>query len=330
MFVPSSRSVIVAAVAAVVGLVGIQQQAHATLIVNDPILTGSTPAAGQYNTAQRLNAQNPVPTVQGMAATGWVSGTGTGQPHPVDGTLDAPGAGYESGGKIVFDGSPVDNIYRSTARSIATPYTSAGTNGPVYLSGIANTAAFPDNPNNVGLRGYALMGFTNALGANATSGALAGYFLGFRATANDTVDLVLRHRNGTNSATDPLADIVLLPNATPGTSYQFLIKTDVNVIGGNQETVHWWVNPADVSSEATATSTALASGTFNDYSLQNATQDISRLTVATSNWDANAYFDEFRLGTTFTDVAGAPVPEPASLGLLAAPALLALRRRSRR
>jgi hypothetical protein len=249
-----------------------------------------------------------------MAATGWVSGSGTGQPHPVDGTLDVPGAGYESGGKIVFDGSPVDNIYRSTARSITTPYTSAGANGPVYLSGIANTAAFPDNPNNVGLRGYALMGFTNALGANATSGALAGYFLGFRATANDTVDLILRHRNGTNSATDPLADIVLLPNATPGTSYQFLIKTDVNVIGGNQETVHWWINPADVTSEAAATSTALASGSFQDFSMQNATQDVARVAVGTLNWDAPAYMDEFRLGTTFADVAGPAVAPPHITG----------------
>lgn len=318
-----------ASIAAAVAFVVVAQQSFASLIVNDPILTGSNPAGGEYNTTQRLNAQSPVATVVGMAASGWVSGAGTGQTHPVDGTLDVAGAGYESGGKIQFDGSAVDNAYRSNARGMVTPYTSGSANGPVYLSAIASTDAFPAVPANAGLRGYALMGFTNANGANITSGTLAGYYLGFRANADDTVSLILRHRNGTNSASNPLADIVLLPTAAAGTSYQFLLRTDVNVIGGNQETVRWWINPSDVTSEASATTTALATGTFNDFSLQNATSDISRLTIASLNWDANSYFDEFRMGTTFTDVAGAAVPEPASLGLLAVPALLALRRRSR-
>ncbi|HZZ43290.1 MAG TPA: hypothetical protein VFE58_10155 [Tepidisphaeraceae bacterium] len=317
----ASRTCLAAAALAVL-VVG--QQTRAVLIVNDPFLIGSDLSSGQYDTTVRLNSATSVPTVLGMVSTGWTGGAGTSQPHVVAGTLDVSGAGYESGGKVQFDSAPIDGVYRSNARTIVTPYTSAGANGPLYISGIVATDPFAAIPADNGLRGYALMGFTNTIGAN-TTGTLAGYYLGFRANADDSMSLILRHRNGTAST---LADIVLLPVANPSTDYQFILRTDVNVIGGNQETVHWWINPSDVTSETTATNTALAAGTFNDYSLQNSTADISRLTVATYNWDATSYYDEFRMGTTFLDVAGAATPEPASLSLLAIPALLTLRRRT--
>jgi hypothetical protein len=302
-------------------------QAHAVLIVNEQFLTGSNPAAGEYNTTLRLNNQSPVPTVQGLAASGWVSGAGTGQTHVVEGTLNVGGVGYEAGGKVQFDGSTVDALYRSNARAITTPYATASANGPVFVSGLVATDAFPDTPANVGQRGYALMGLTNAQAANATTNALLGYYFGFRANANDSLDLILRHRNGTNTTVNPFEDVVLVPGASAGTAYHVLIRADVNTVGGNQEPVRWWVNPADVTDEATATASALATGTFTDFSIGNPASDISRLTVATFRWDANSYYDEFRLGTTFADVAGPFVPEPASLGLLAAAGTLLARRR---
>jgi hypothetical protein len=82
-------------------------------------------------------------------------------------------------------------------------------------------------------------------------------------------------------------------------------------------TAELWVNPE--LDAAPTVDTRDASTTANNFT-------INRVRVSTSTNSGN--FDEIRLGTTFEDVA--PVPEPTSVGLVAAGAAALLARRRRR
>jgi hypothetical protein len=216
-----------------------------------------------------------------------------------------------------------DNTSRRRARGMPAPAASA----TYYISHLVNRGGIPT----IG-GGYALTGFGNIISPDlTTSNSLGGVFVGFAgsSTPDNFGNLVLRSRN-TTSAT-AAQDTVLVDGAvtsTANTTYHVVIRLDVNVSGG-QDQVTYWLNPADVTSEATMTATSVTTGTYSSFALQGAA-DFARLNVAATNWDGNVYFDEPRLGTDLASVVGVPVPEPAGLAVVIAAGAALSRRRRRR
>ena len=87
-------------------------------------------------------------------------------------------------------------------------------------------------------------------------------------------------------------------------TYHVMLKVDINIEGGSTDRVTYWVDPSDVTSEATATSSALATGTIDTLAF-NANDDIDRLRIAINDWENRSFFfDEVRLAYDFESLRG--------------------------
>jgi hypothetical protein len=150
-------------------------------------------------------------------------------------------------------------------------------------------------------------------------------------SATDPGSLVIRTRTTTAIAD---ADTILVNGtntATPVASQLFLVVTETDVnYSGSLDQIRWWVNPTDLTSDTTMSNTATYTGQFNSYADQGNSSDLTRLNLASPvAFAPEVEFDETRLATTSADLYIAPVPEPASLGLIGIAAGSMLRRRRR-
>ncbi|MEO1128187.1 MAG: hypothetical protein AAFX05_00600 [Planctomycetota bacterium] len=265
-----------------------------------------------------LNGQNPSVTPGWTSGNAWSVGSANLQADL--GTLTNSATTYDdaSTGKGQYIASSFD-FFRRGFRTVDA-YAAADT---YYMSFFVNPGgAFLGS----GSREHAVVGFTNFFGQgefeNAGGSAnVFGLFAGFRGedagAAPGEADLILRARGGSGD----LEDTVLLANAQ-STTYHVMYRVDVNAVGG-QDNVTYWVNPSDLSSEAQATATALATGTVGTFSM-NTNSDIIQKHVLTNKWARSFFWDETRFGYDFASVA---IPAPGAAAVLGLAGLAGLRRR---
>lgn len=159
--------------------------------------------------------------------------------------------------------------------------------------------------------GWDSAGFTNSGGATTPFGLMFG-FHGEQADSNpaaaDQVDLVVRARQG--DVSNPiLVDTVLLAGDTEApldnNTYLVMLKLEVNKDGGAFDEVTYWVNPTSLSSEATATTSSLATGSFNTLAMDQ-NDRIDRTQIVINNWTGarGFFFDELRLAYDFESLRG--------------------------
>ncbi|TWT93426.1 hypothetical protein Pla108_39200 [Botrimarina colliarenosi] len=194
------------------------------------------------------------------------------------------------------------------------PYTPSDT---YYMSALLN----PGGAFGAGARGEAMVGFTNGSwtadgfnNVNTSAGNPFGLMFGFHGeqsasnpAATDQVDLVVRARQG--DVNDPiLVDNVLLSGTSESpldsTTYLLMLRVDVNVDGGAFDKVTYWVDPANVATEQSATNSAVATGSFDTLAF-NTTADITRLRTVFNQWETRSFFfDEVRLAGDFESLRG--------------------------
>ncbi len=307
---------------AIVGLSLAGASAQAAVIASDSYKIGTDPAAGEYQAGVAIKNQPATLVNQGFVNGPYASGSGTSQFSATATGLVSAGANSDATtGKVNYGAAPIDANIRSNARNLSP----APTSSTYYLSHVMQRGNIPA----AGGAGFVLTGFGNTVAptAGTTSGNLGGLFVGFaqNGVADNFGNLVIRHRNTTGATS---ADEVLIDGATTstfGNNYHVVMKVDVNVGGGSGETVSWWLNPANGTSDETLTSTAVASGAFDSFAIGSAA-DFARLNYSSFQWNGNAFFDEPRLSTDLAGL-GLAVPEPASLASLAVGALFLARRR---
>ncbi|MEM8737924.1 MAG: PEP-CTERM sorting domain-containing protein [Planctomycetota bacterium] len=320
---PGSLRGATAAVAAAVFVAG---GARGELIAADSFLIGdpADASAGEYE-ADLLRRGNPDagqnPTIDGFTDP-WTGNRTTGngavaQWTAVDGSVDG-GLSYIGGGRARFSG--VDNTHRRVQRDLDT-YTPVDT----YYMSFLGTAALGDIDGD----GFVGIGFTNDVSDAELeiggSDGMRGLVVGFRANANGTTDLVLRHRDrladGVSfGAKDELlvADVDAAGSAGVGV-YQVVVKAEIGAAPfdpDGDDVLSVWINRGEPPVEPVS---ALQ---FQGFSFSS-NNDLTQLTLTGIDYSRPASFDEPRLGTEWTDV----VPEPSSLFLIVGGVALAAARR---
>lgn len=255
-----------------------------------------------------LDFQNPNVSPGWTSGNAWVSGTANLQGDAI--SLQNPATTYDdaSDGKGKFEG--VGSAFPAFRRAFheLDSYTPADT---YFMSFFVNPGG---SFSEAGSREHALVGFTNFFTEdtfeNFSADNAFGLQVGFRGedagAAADTVDLIVRTRDLSSGL---LTDTVLVADAGNepfGETYHVLLKLDVNVEGGTADEVTYWVNPANVASESSASGSSFATGSFQSAAMDQ-NDRIDRLNVLTNNWTNRGFFwDETRLGYDFSSVAGVP------------------------
>ncbi|HEV2294014.1 MAG TPA: hypothetical protein VGR35_09160 [Tepidisphaeraceae bacterium] len=318
------RAIAAQTAASVVVCLLIATSAQAALIAADPYPVGPNRAAGEYaaDTSIQSTANDGLVT-PGFATGRYTGGTGTsnfvaratGYDHAASNATSATG-------RVQWIGPALDTINRSVARNLSPAAPASST---YYMSHLMSRASIPQ----AGGVGFVLTGYGNTTfpTLGTTTGNLLGVYVGFAqdGVADNFGNLVIRTRNE-GAATS--ADTVLVNGAstsTASTVYHVVTKVDVNVGGGSADTVTWWLNPTDGSSDASLTATADATGSISTFAISTSA-DLVRLNYAARQWNGSAFFDEPRLSTDLAGL-GLAVPEPAGLAVLGISTLALLRRR---
>jgi hypothetical protein len=264
----------------------------AALIGADPFLNGPNPAAGEYQ--GQIPGQNP-------AIAGWTGPwtlPGWGTPNNLYSAL--PGLTY--GSLITTGGRAEATPFTRTGRNLVTPYADASS-GTVYLSFLMQV---PDS-NISHYRAFELHsgGYDDGANRKLQLGIHGGDLMG-----NGNFGLRLFNNNSFKvdlGASDTDVNLFVL---------KFSFSTDFDA-----DTLTVWRNPASLGGAE-----PVGGQTLTGFNLS-----FDRTTLAyfeSGFGNPSMSFDELRLGTTWASVT--PIPEPASVGLLALGALmLALRRRTR-
>lgn len=309
--------------------------AHAQLIASDSYAIGSNLAAGQYPANTALSNATILGTagVSGLTTPGFLvgrygAGSGTAQFSATSSGLSyAPlGADGTLTGKVTYAATGLDNTIRSTARNLS-PAAPAGST--YWMSMLLNRGAVGAGTG----RNYVMAGFggtANPTLASELAGQLTGpgLFVGY---SGNEGNLALRYRD--NGGTAAWQETVLASGA--GTALDnvtnaVVIKVQLNTAGVT-DSVSWWLNPIDFTSETTLTSSSANTGTIANANAFSSSADLVRLNYSSRNWNGSAFFDELRLSQDLNGLGGLGViPEPGTLALLGVGALpLLLRRRKK-
>ncbi|MGL4514998.1 MAG: hypothetical protein ACRCT8_18085 [Lacipirellulaceae bacterium] len=255
---------------------------------------------------------SPAPWTQGTGNLQWDVGS------PGNLTLGNPAVSYDdaSTGKGRFLGIAANSTvtFRRGFRVMDT-FAPADT---YYMSALVNPGGAYTNS---GRRQHGLVGFvgpgwdeaglTTGTSAEGTPYGLMFGFHGEQATSNPAdagqLDLVVRARGGDVNA-PTMIDTVLVKGTTEATldniTYLVMLKLEVNQSGATDR-VTYWVSPSDLTSEATATTSALATGSFDTLAMDNNTR-INRTQIAFSSYEGkNLFFDELRFAYDFESLRGA-------------------------
>jgi hypothetical protein len=309
--------------------------ARAVLIAGDSYLIGSSPSAGQYTAATALATQYATVIIPGFTTGG--GGTGTAQfQSQTNGLVSTADQATASGsGKVGYLNPAATTLTRSTAHNLATVPNSS----VYYESYLVNEGTWNAASAGAAARSI-LVGFGNATTPTAagTTAAATGLFVGFAQDGSagqytDGGNLVIRYDS---NASNTIADVDVLDGSTATVqNVTNLVVAEIDVPASGLDTVNWWLNPSDGTSDATLTSTAATSGTFQGAIVNDANpgSSFTRLNYISQGWGdssgAGAYFDEPRLSSDLAGLGLTVVPEPASLGMVCAGAAGFLIRRRR-
>ncbi len=238
-------------------------------------------------------------------------------------TLENSAVDYESGGKGKFTASTAfSSFFRKAERTLDT--VAAPANNTFYMSHLVNAGTLATNGRDD--EGYAFVGFGSFVDQGRIEGTapnLLGAFVGFVDSATEPagVDLVLRSRTGTTVPT-AVSDQLLVPDAE-NTTYNVVMALEFNNPG---DTVRYWVNPSDLSSEAAMTASSTVNGSIAGFQLS-AVSDMSRLSVVTYEFDRSFFWDESRLADSLNALIGIPEPSTGLIASLLISVAAAVRRR---
>jgi hypothetical protein len=299
---------IYAAVAAAAALAVCGSSARAALIASDDFLTTASATAGNYlagnlNTQAATNGTNGyfAGANAGNQAVGWNSGTAAfnaqtgGLTNP--GLVNPPSV---NDGSVAAAGNANDRLQLRDLANIAPPASSTYSFSALMRESVASYTG----------RTFVGLGPSRATGQNAiipTTGIHVGFLNGA---------ITLFYNNGGAA----LATQTLVASPTANATY--LVDADYNATTGTitpfvYDPTGALVNNPGAQAVSATVNTATDLGAFDLF--------------VSSNFNAGSpsavTFDEFRFGTSRTDVL---VPEPGALSLLGLGALGARRRRHRR
>jgi hypothetical protein len=244
---------------------------------------------------------------QGAAALGFVGTSGVdGFAVPYSGSTsnyvpnalgeDVPEVDYEQGGRLQWLGVGNSAADRNITRQL-NPTPSSAT---WFTSLITNRLGWADPAANV-LNTYAVGGFTDASGN--------GLQIGYEDVAQDGVPNLTLRVNGT---------FTTLINNAPSSDNQFVVVgLTVNPTG--DDVINVFVNPTALDGSD------VAAVTLTDVNFTDSLTPFTQVKFESPGQSGPVFWDEITLGT---DLASIVVPEPASLGLLAAAGLGLIRRRT--
>ncbi|MEM6330409.1 MAG: hypothetical protein AAF790_09180 [Planctomycetota bacterium] len=276
----------------------------AELVAYDPFLSGGNRGVGEYTPGVDVRAQ-------GTAALGWVGTSGLdgfGIQHAgntsnfVGNALgeDYFGVDYEQGGRLQWLGVGDFPFNRNITRQLnPTPASSEW-----WVSIMLNRLAWEDAPAS---NTYVVGGFTDAGG----NGLQIGYDDGV--SGDGLPDLVLRS-NSINT--------VLAADAPANDNQLVLVRLLVNAAG--DDVIEVWADPPSVSLLPAPTLV------ITDQNVTDSLTPFSQSRYESPGQSGVVYFDEVRLGTTFSAVTGIPEPSGLLLSLAAGLPLAAWRRGGRR
>ena len=302
--------------------------ANAQLIAGDSYQIGSNLSAGQYPDGTALSNSGVLGAAGGtgnvLQTPGFLNGrygggSGTAQFAATSGGLAyAPFNDTSAGsGKVTFAPPSLDNVYRSTARTLSPSLTGS----PIttfYESALVNRGAVSTTTTG---RDFVLAGFGNA-SSNISVGTagVTGLFFGF---TGDAGNLAIRYRDNSNNGAGVITETQLLNGAptVDNATYALVFKIEQNYVGGTADRLTYWVNPTDPSSDTTLTATSLSTGVITNDNILSSPGDFIRLNYVAHNYDSSAFFDEVNLGgntpaSVTPNIQAGVVPEAGTISLL--------------
>jgi hypothetical protein len=266
----------------------------------------------------------------------WTRTGGTNDPDVVTGNLSYAGFPTGSGAMAKLTGTGGAN---QTADRIATQDFHAG--DTIYFSMLVQVPAGAASMGTSTTTGSFFTGFNyfpDSLGTMSSTSVSSAAPLCVRVSPNDSTayQLGIAYRDAPAASTRQFAPVDLHAGET-----HLLVGKYVINPGNQDDAAYLFIDP-DLSSGLEPASASISSintagsGTFDFfYNAADGTQQLEttiRSFILRSNGvePSNMNVDELRIGSNWTDVTTAAVPEPASLSLLALGAVAGLTRRRRR
>jgi len=294
--------------------------ADAELVAGDSFVTGT----GGYTANTNLTNQPggaTSPSSFGFSGVYGNSATGFLQPNTAGLNVTTTGYSGATGGSIrLVTGSAVPS---GGSRSLTRALANSGANpDTLYFSGLLQAPSaltsdrggfFEFSNRSQPTDGAAVLGIANE-----------GFEFGIQGTS-----FVLRTAGGASAVETYTTSYAPLFGTTAATTNLFVLRLQINAAGDDLFTLY--LNPTDVTSEATAQATAAFTIQLTDRDVAGSGADLSNFgfrTLSSGSATPNIFGDEVRIGKTFGDVVtGVPEPTTATLLLAGVGFLIGARRR---